>query len=409
MSSVLVVEDDDVVREVVARALRARQYDVTTANSGEEALSMIRARVFDLILTDVNMPGMDGFSFIRSVRMTPTLGQPEVIFISSTDSRELFRRAMNVGACDFLIKPFTSAELAEVVTSRLSDRIHRTSAHRSVAQGIASVSGGALKVPGYDTVRTLGEGASSKVLLATHVHSKQQHAVKLVRLPDQQREQREVINRFLAEYSMLVRVTHPNVARVFEHGLVENYLYIGMEYLPGGDLRLDIEAGMAPQRAQKYASQIAAALSAIHEIGIIHRDLKPANILMRMTGEAVLADFGIAKQIGSGLALTQDNIALGTPYYMSPEQATASPLDLRSDVYSLGVLLFEMLTGKPPYLARTSMEIMAMHVNAPSPKLPSSFGAFQPVVDRLMAKEPADRYQSAEEARTAILGVTLSA
>jgi len=269
------------------------------------------------------------------------------------------------------------------------------------------VGGGNLAVPGYQIVRTLGEGASSKVLLATHEHSKQQHALKLVKLPESQGEQREVINRFLAEYSMLVRVSHPNVAQVFEHGLVENYLYIGMEYLPGGDLRLDIEAGMAPQRAQKYAVQIAGALSAIHGIGIIHRDLKPANILMRMTGEAVLADFGIAKQIGSGLALTQDNIALGTPYYMSPEQATASPLDLRSDIYSLGVLLFEMLTGKPPYLARTSMEIMAMHVNAALPKLPSAFVAFQPVIDKIMAKEPVDRYASAEDARKAILAVAL--
>jgi eukaryotic-like serine/threonine-protein kinase len=405
MSSVLVVEDDEVVREVIARALRARQYQVTTATSGEEALSMIRAQLFDMILTDINMDGMDGFSFIRSVRMSPTLGQPEVIFISSTESRALFKRAMNVGACDFLIKPFTSSELAEVVTSRLADRLHRTSAHRAVGTSIKAADGGTLVVPGYQTVRTLGEGASSKVLLATHIHTKQQHALKLVRLPDSQGEQREVINRFLAEYSMLLRVSHPNVARVFEHGLVENYLYIGMEYLPGGDLRLDIEAGMAPQRAQKYAAQIAAALSAIHEIGIIHRDLKPANILMRMTGEAVLADFGIAKQIGSGLALTQDNIALGTPYYMSPEQATASKLDLRSDLYSLGVLLFEMLVGKPPYLAKTSMEIMAMHVNAPVPKLPDTHAKFQPVLNKILAKEPADRYASAEKARAAILAV----
>jgi len=403
--SVLVVEDEELVREVIARSLRARQFDVTVAPNGEAALALIRSRVFDMILTDVNMPGMDGFSFIRSVRMTPTLGQPEVIFISSTEDPALFKRAMNVGACDFLIKPFTSAEVCEAVTSRLADRVNRTGMHPAIGRGPTTASGGAAVVPGYEILRTLGEGASSKVLLATHLHSGQQHALKLLRLPDLFGEQREVINRFLSEYSMLVKISHPNVARVFEHGLVENYLYIGMEYLPGGDLRLDIEAGMTPQRAQKYACQIAAALSAIHSAGIIHRDLKPANILMRMTGETVLADFGIAKQIGSGLALTQNNIALGTPYYMSPEQATASPLDARSDLYALGVLLFEMLTGKPPYLAATSVEIMGMHVNAAVPTLPEKFAAFQPVMQRLLAKEPASRYTSAEVAQQAIAAV----
>jgi serine/threonine protein kinase/ActR/RegA family two-component response regulator len=405
VNSVLVVEDDEIVREVIARTLRARHFEVTEAPSGEDALALIRSRMFDMILTDINMPGMDGFSFIRSMRMTPTLGQPEVIFISSADDRALFKRAMNVGACDFLIKPFTGAELGEAVTSRLADRGNRMGMHTAVGRGVKGASGSALVVPGYETVRTLGEGASSKVLLAKHLHTGEQHALKLVRLPDQSGEQREVINRFLTEYSMLVRISHRNVALVFEHGLVENYLYIGMEYLPGGDLRLDIEAGMAPQRAQKYAGQIAAALSAIHGAGIIHRDLKPANILMRMTGEAVLADFGIAKQIGSGLALTQNNIALGTPYYMSPEQATASPLDARSDLYALGVLLFEMLTGRPPYQAPTSVEIMAMHVNAAVPTLPEKFSAFQPVLRRLLAKEPGDRYTSAEAAQKAIAAV----
>jgi eukaryotic-like serine/threonine-protein kinase len=346
---------------------------------------------------------MDGFSFVRSVRATPTLGQPEIIFMSSTDDRALFKRAMNVGACDFLVKPFTATELAEAVTSRIADRSNRTGALMSVARATTLANANAvLAVPGYDTIRVLGEGASSKVLLATHKHSAQQHAIKLLKLPEQLSLQREAINRFLPEYAMLVKLKHPNVARVYEHGLVENYLFIGMEYLPGGDLRLDIEAGMNPKRAQTYAMQIAGALSAIHSAGIVHRDLKPANILMRATGEAVLADFGIAKQIGSGMALTQENIALGTPYYMSPEQATASAIDHRSDLYTLGVLLFEMLTGRPPYMAPNSVEVMAMHVNAPVPVLPSKHAAFQPVSEKLLAKNPAQRFASALDAQKAI-------
>jgi serine/threonine protein kinase len=175
-----------------------------------------------------------------------------------------------------------------------------------------------------------------------------------------------------------------------------------MEHLPGGDLRLDIEVGMSPQLAQRRAAEIASALAAIHAAGIIHRDLKPANILMRMTGEAVIADFGIAKQLGSALSLTRHDMAVGTPYYMSPEQARGSNVGPHSDIYALGVLYFEMLTGNRPYEANTPNELMGKHLHAPTPLLPTRVAMYQPVIDRLMAKSVADRYANADEALEAI-------
>jgi serine/threonine protein kinase len=175
-----------------------------------------------------------------------------------------------------------------------------------------------------------------------------------------------------------------------------------MEHLPGGDLRLDIEVGMSTQQAQRRAAEIASALAAIHAAGIIHRDLKPANVLMRMTGEAVIADFGIAKQLSSALSLTRHNMAVGTPYYMSPEQARGINVGPHSDVYALGVLYFEMLTGQRPYEANTTNEIMGMHLHALIPRLPANVARYQPVIDKLMAKDVSDRFVTADEALRAI-------
>ena len=234
------------------------------------------------------------------------------------------------------------------------------------------------------------------------------HALKLLKLPREIAGQREAINRFLGEYAMLAGLTHPNVARVYAHGISGDYLYLDMEYLPGADLRLDIQAGMSPKIAQRRAAEMAAALAAIHEAGIVHRDLKPANVLMRMTGEAVLTDFGIAKNLASQLKLTEQNMAVGTPYYMSPEQATAGIVDARSDLYGLGIVLFEMLTGFPPYRdnsGNSGLEVLAQHLHAPVPTLPDEFGIFQAVISKLLAKKACDRYANANEARQAILQV----
>jgi serine/threonine protein kinase len=292
--------------------------------------------------------------------------------------------------------------MIDAVERCLAAREARKKATTPVVEALAE---GLPRISGYKIVQKLGEGAASLVFLATHIASREQHALKILKLVGLDTSTQEAINRFMAEYDMLSKLSHPNVARVYEHGIGDGCLFIGMEHLPGGDLRLDIEAGMSPERAQKRAAEIASALAAIHAAGIIHRDLKPANILMRMTGEAVIADFGIAKQLGSALALTRDDMAVGTPYYMSPEQARGSNVGPHSDIYALGVLYFEMLTGHRPYEGNTPNELMAKQLHAPIPLLPTRLSRYQPLIDKMMAKSVADRYATAEEAREAILSV----
>ncbi len=403
MGDILVVEDDAVMREYIARSLSARGFTVSMAKSGADALQQMRRKPAALVITDIRMPGMDGFSFASALRRDPAIGHPDIVFVSSMDDRAQYRRAMHVGAYDYLVKPFRSQEIADTVTHCFETRKVRHRG-RELTDTPGEPAAAALpRIPGYELIQKLGEGAVSVVYLATHLATREQHALKILRLHSIDGSTQEAVNRFMSEYNMLKNLSHPNVARVYEHGVGDRCLYIGMEHLPGGDLRLDIEASMPPGQAQLRAAEIASALAAIHAAGIIHRDLKPANILMRMTGEAVLADFGIAKQIGAELSLTQTEMVMGTPYYMSPEQARGSTVGPASDTYSLGVLYFEMLSGKRPYVGKTPTEVMGKHLNAPVPLLPAHLARYQPVIDTLMAKRPTDRYPNAEAARRAIL------
>jgi serine/threonine protein kinase len=145
-----------------------------------------------------------------------------------------------------------------------------------------------------------------------------------------------------------------------------------------------------------YLKQAAAGLAAIHAVGIVHRDLKPENMMLRRDGSLALADFGVAKQVSMLITDTGDGDIVGTPYYLSPEQALGHAVDARCDVYSLGVMAYEMLAGQKPYRARSVRELLNMHVHAPVPRLPSPHEQMQPVLQQMMAKSHEQRYPSAQ-------------
>ncbi|MBP7015013.1 MAG: serine/threonine protein kinase, partial [Steroidobacteraceae bacterium] len=162
-----------------------------------------------------------------------------------------------------------------------------------------------------------------------------------------------------------------------------------------GDLRSRMRERLDPQQALGYVRQMAAALGALHEVGVLHRDVKPGNLLLREDGSAAFIDFGLARQLGLESDITGVGTIFGTPHYMSPEQGHGAPLDERSDLYSLGVVLFEMLTGAKPYVAETPLAVIYMHANSPVPRLPQQLSQLQPLLDGLLAKQPADRLPSA--------------
>jgi serine/threonine protein kinase len=197
-------------------------------------------------------------------------------------------------------------------------------------------------------------------------------------------------------------VNHPNIVRLHELGVADDHAYLAMEYFPCGDLRRRMRAGLGPAAALGYAAQMARALAALHEAGILHRDLKPGNVMLRADDQVALIDFGMSKLAALEFEITETGLIFGTPHYMSPEQGHGQELDARSDLYSLGVVLYELLTGEKPYNAENPMAIIYMHRNAALPRLPARLVGLQPLLERLLGKQPQDRFASATQALTAL-------
>lgn len=249
-------------------------------------------------------------------------------------------------------------------------------------------------IPGYRIDRILGKGGMATVYLGTQMSLGRPVALKILNDP----ETPQFFERFFNEGRYVARLSHSNLVTIFDIGQGDGFYYIVMEYLPGGDLKSRIAGGIKPGPALKILARLANCLGYVHGKGVIHRDIKPSNILFRADGTPVLTDFGIAKLIQADNDLTVTGTVMGSPHYLSPEQAQGSrKLDGRADLYSLGIILYEMLTGRKPYSADGFAAVLMAHIKQPVPRLPEPLQGLQPLVDRLLAKEPEDRFQSGAE------------
>jgi serine/threonine-protein kinase PpkA len=268
---------------------------------------------------------------------------------------------------------------------------------------------GAVRIPGYRCVRRLAGGSVSQLYLA---ESEKAGSLMVIKVTPSVRDASGVdqsFERFLQEYEIAHRLHHASIVRCHELGVADDHAYLAMEYFPDGDLRRRIRAGISPADALDIAAQIAGALATLHEAGALHRDLKPGNVLMRGTQRIALSDFGLAKHALIDLEITDPGIIFGTPHYMSPEQGHGEQVDERCDLYSLGVILYEMLSGEKPFTDANPMAIIYKHRNQPIPRLPTSAAVWQPIVDTLLAKLPADRYATAAQAEAALREAAINA
>lgn len=253
----------------------------------------------------------------------------------------------------------------------------------------------AVQIPGYRIEKPLGVGGMASVYLAVQESLDREVALKVM-APSLSTNQ-EFTERFLKEGRLTAKLAHPNLVTVYDIGQHNSLYYLAAEYIPGGTLRDRMNRGMTLSEIIDVMRDVAMGLTYAHEKGVVHRDVKPGNVLFRANGTAVLADFGIAKAMNSNTMSTQAGNSIGTPHYMSPEQARADKVDGRSDLYSLGAMMYEMLVGAPPYESSDPFTIALMHVTHPLPILPQQFTWLQPILNRLMAKLPADRFATGEE------------
>jgi len=254
--------------------------------------------------------------------------------------------------------------------------------------------GGQFLVEGYRVLRKIGEGAMASIFLADTGSGGAPLVLKVMRLD--KAVEADGLQRFIQEFALLAQVDHPNVARIYSQDFSVGHAYIAMEYFPCGDLRARLQKPIDAATTVAYLKQAAAGLAAIHAVGIVHRDLKPENLMLRRDNSLALADFGVAKQVSMLITDTGDGDIVGTPYYISPEQALGHAVDARCDIYSLGVMVYEMLAGRKPYRARSVRELLNMHVHAPVPRLPPAHAHLQTVVLQMMAKKLERRYPSAQ-------------
>jgi serine/threonine-protein kinase PpkA len=285
---------------------------------------------------------------------------------------------------------------AESAKQALDNTLHAIGEHLRQPMGESEPS-----ILGYRVLSKIAEGGMSSVYLAEEDDEKQQNPkerrqVVLKVLKGRRSDDDGLWKRFFQECAILSGIQHANVVRIYDQGFGEELAYLAMEYLGGGTLRDQMQEGVTPRQALSLLSQAACGLAEIHRFGIVHRDIKPANLMLRKEGVLVLTDFGVAKRLDARDSQTIHGEIVGTPNYISPEQAQGGEVTPGSDLYSLGVIFYEMLMGKRPYSGQTLQEILSQHISAPIPRLPDELAEHQCLVDGMLAKRPAERFATAD-------------
>lgn len=328
---------------------------------------------------------------------------PPTTLVAERGDEYLAVKAMKAGACDYVRRvdirsdrllgaireAGPRARPSEEQTQVLDSFRHETRLPPAAMESSRELEGE------HRFIRLIGQGGFSRVYLAERSHDRAPVVLKII--DTLQVSDQSVVQRFIREAQIIGAISDPHVVKVFDQGFTPEYGYISMEFFQQGDLKQKIEKGVPPALAVDYMRGIARGLLAIHAEGIIHRDLKPGNIMFRADGSLAIADFGIAKRVNETQDLTAASGVLGTPSYLSPEQAMGLTLDFRSDLYSAGIIFFELLAGRKPYRADSPAGLVYQHLHAEIPRLPTTLATLQPVIDLLLAKDPAGRFASAAE------------
>ena len=365
------------------------------------------ASSIDVILIDSNLGAVGLVQWLASARAATRSMPPVVMLLSGRDGDALIVSAVKLGVTDCISRmELSPRRLHETLVEAMRERDAARTIERDLISGTTPAVDTALvgRAPGHDVPRIggyvidrlIGQGGTSNVYLARRESDGLNLVLKV--LLAELTQETDTVERFMQEFSLIQKIKSQYVTRIFDFNYDRGVAYLAMEYFGAGDLRERIRAYPPPVQGLKIFAQIARALEAIHDAGVVHRDLKPHNIMFRDQHHLAIVDFGCAKALdGQSAGITKVGHVIGTPNFMSPEQILGQPLDRRSDLYSLGVILHQLLTGRVLYQAPATSDIIDMHVNAPIPRLPDKLQGFQNLLNRLVAKNPDDRFGSARE------------
>jgi DNA-binding NarL/FixJ family response regulator/tRNA A-37 threonylcarbamoyl transferase component Bud32 len=395
---VLIIDDDPDLRPLLARYIHQRwpaatvdEYDPLERDIPGEDFPL---GDYDVLILDYMLGRGDGLEWLQ--RLKQRADCPKVLFLTGAGNEIIAVRAMKAGADDYQRKQeMTRDKLVTSIHELTADEVEKTVSPELAARLEGHNLGAKVHIPGVNVLRLIGEGGTARVYLASREGDDQPLVVKLLR-PEIVSD-KNALARFMEEYALVERIQSRHVARIYDHGDVDGHAYLVMEFFEGGDLNKRLGGKpLDTQEAMRLFRELMYALGDIHEKGILHRDLKPQNLMFREDGSLAIVDFGIAKHVDA-VDRTSAGEVLGTPRYMSPEQVQGRALDLRTDIYSAGVLLFQMLTGRHLFEGDTAVEVALQHLNKPPPALPDGLQAYQRLLDKLLEKDREARFRNADE------------
>jgi DNA-binding NarL/FixJ family response regulator len=395
---VLIIDDDEDLRTLLAHYLKQEWPDAQLEQFDPLDRPMPDASfplgTYDVVILDYMLGRGDGLKWLAQFKKRADC--PKILFLTGAGNEIIAVRAMKAGADDYQRKQeMTRERLIKSVRELTLGTVEKTLSPEVAARIAGHNLGARVRIPGIKVLHLIGEGGTARVYLASRERDDEPLVVKILRseiLADPR-----ALARFMEEYSLVERIKSPHVARIYDHGTSEEHAYLVMEFFEGGDLQKRL-AGKAlpPDQSLRMFRELMLALGDIHEKGILHRDLKPQNLMFRNDGTLAIVDFGIAKHIDA-IDMTGQGEILGTPRYMSPEQVQGRALDLRTDIYSAGVLLYQMLTGQHLFEGDTAVEVALQHLNTAPPALPEHLADYQRLMDKLVEKDRDARFRNADE------------